>query len=63
MKRLERMDLTIAGETQQTYDYLAALIDSVSEEYAPLENRIFEILTFNPDSAFKYNLRNSRQAR
>ena len=40
--------IIMAGVSCHTHEYLAALIESVSEENASLENRITEILTFNP---------------
>ena len=40
--------IIIAGISSHTHEHLAALIESVNEEYDVLESRITEILTFNP---------------
>jgi len=40
--------IIMAGVSSHTHEYLAGLIESVNEEHDALENRISEILTFNP---------------
>jgi hypothetical protein len=45
--------LIIGGLTNTTHQYLAGLVESVEFEYHSLEQRITEILTFNPNQLSK----------
>ncbi|QQG29299.1 hypothetical protein JFY74_04325 [Pectobacterium carotovorum] len=45
--------ITFGGITGTTCEYLAVLVESVESEYNSLEQRITEILTFNPNQLSK----------
>lgn len=45
--------IIFGGITSTTHEYLAGLVESVESEYHSLEQRITEILTFNPNQLSK----------